>query len=335
MSCQIHREYDLRLANSLRLPSVAERFVQVKSVQGLQEALGFAKARRLPVTLLGEGSNLVLGQKIPGLVVRLATAGRARDGERLQAAAGENWHRLVLWSLAEGLYGLENLALIPGTLGAAPIQNIGAYGVEIADFLLAVDAVHKDTLETVRLCREDCGFGYRTSLFKASPQNPWVITSVSLQLSARPKPQVGYRGLADKLAELGLDQEPAAIAQAVMAMRRAKLPDPAEEPNAGSFFKNPSLSAQEAAALRERFPDMPFYEAGGKTRTSAAWLIEQAGLKGARRGDLAVSGRHALVFVNLGRASAADASALAAHVQRRVQARYGLWLEQGPLFVPA
>lgn len=330
MPCLIQREVDLRAANSLRLPAQAEYFALINDAQDLPEALQFAREQQLAVTLLGEGTNLVLGNKLPGLALRMANQGLRFEEQQLTVAAGENWHQVVLHSLEKGLYGLENLALIPGTMGAAPMQNIGAYGVELADLLHHLLALNRHTMELVRFNQEDCGFGYRTSLFKTSEKDNWIITEVSLALSKVPSPQLGYKGLAAKLDDMGLAPEPASIAQAVMALRQQKLPDPAKEPNAGSFFKNPVLPPATAEAWRQAFPSAPVYAVQGELRVPGAWLIEQAGLKGASQGDAAISPRHALVVVNRGQATAADIEALAARVRRTVHDQFGLWLEQEP-----
>ncbi|MGI9322252.1 MAG: UDP-N-acetylmuramate dehydrogenase [Pseudomonadales bacterium] len=354
MPCQIQRYVNLQSANTLRLPAIAEYFVDVTDASALPEALQFARDKELPMIVLGEGSNLVLGPKLPGLVIRMSSKGIARQGDRLTIAAGENWHGLVMRSLDMGLYGLENLALIPGTAGAAPMQNIGAYGAELADVFHELTALNRQTLETVRFSRADCGFGYRSSLFKtngpqrfktneqqrfktngpqrfkASEQQRWVIVDITLALSSKPSPSIGYQGLAEKLEQLGLAPEPKSVAQAVMALRREKLPDPATEPNAGSFFKNPCLTQTSVRRLREKFSDLPVYQAGGETRVSAAWLIEEAGLKGHQVGDAVMSARHALVLVNSGRATVTEVVGLASYVRSVVHEKFGMWLELEP-----
>ncbi len=290
-----------------------------------------------PAQVLGAGCNTLLATGRIERVLRIALRGRrivAADGDRvlLEAAAGEDWPALVEWTLGEGLCGLENLSLIPGSVGAAPIQNIGAYGVELAEHFDSLEAVSLDTGERRRFSRPDCDFGYRDSAFKSSGNRRWLILSVRLVLSRRLQPRLDYGDIRKALASTPPSAR--AIADAVIGLRRARLPDPALLGNAGSFFKNPVVDDTCLARLRERHADLPSWPAGpGRAKLPAAWLIERAGWKGYREGDAAVHDRHALVLVNHGRATGAQLLALANRIQDSVSARFGVRLEPEPLIL--
>jgi UDP-N-acetylmuramate dehydrogenase len=291
--------------------------------------------------VLGEGSNVLFADDFPGLVLRPAFAELSLltdDGStaRVRAEAGAGWDALVDWTLARGLVGLENLALIPGLVGAAPIQNIGAYGVEVAECIAVVEAWDREAGRSVRLDRADCGFGYRDSVFKRAPDR-WIVTAVEFLLSRDGAPRLGYAGLREELDAMGIaDAGPTEVAEAVRRLRRRKLPDPAVIGNAGSFFKNPVVPAEVAERLREEHGDPPVYPAGpGEAKLSAAWLIERCGWRGAREGDAGISAQHALVLVNHGHASGAQLLALARRVAASVEDRFGVRLEPEPRIVGA
>jgi UDP-N-acetylmuramate dehydrogenase len=242
----------------------------------------------------------------------------------------------VDWTLARGLAGLENLALIPGLVGAAPIQNIGAYGVEVAECIGVVEAWDRLAGRTVRLERADCEFGYRDSVFKRAPDR-WIVTAVELHLSREGAPRLGYAGVREELDAMGFVAPSASdVAEAVRRLRRRKLPDPAVIGNAGSFFKNPLVPAEVAGRLRDEHGDLPVYPAGpGLGKLSAAWLIERCGWRGVREGDAGIAAQHALVLVNHGHASGAELLALARRVAGSVEARFGVRLEPEPRIVGA
>ncbi|HJE29728.1 MAG TPA: UDP-N-acetylmuramate dehydrogenase, partial [Pseudomonas nitrititolerans] len=252
----------------------------------------------------------------------------------IEGEAGENWHQLVNWSLDHGFHGLENLSLIPGTLGAAPMQNIGAYGVELCDVFDSLDALDRTTGEVCRFDRETCRFAYRDSLFKQQAGR-FVILRVRLRLSTQPVPRLDYAPLAAAWAATGLSRpDSRVISQLVCQIRRSKLPDPAQLGNAGSFFKNPLLQADQAAALLATWPAVPHYpQTDGSVKLAAGWLIEQAGWKGHCRDRVGVHREQALVLVNLGGARGADVMALAGDIQRDVQAKFGVQLEMEPQLV--
>jgi len=263
--------------------------------------------------------------------------GEDADVVLVRAEAGVAWHALVLWTLDHGLCGLENLALIPGTAGACPIQNIGAYGVEAGEHITSVEAWDTQTNAWCRLSRAQCGFGYRDSVFKRQPGR-WLITAVTFALSRTPALRIEYAGLRHELEDMGIEHPgPREVAEAVIRVRRRKLPDPAVLGNAGSFFKNPIVAAEVADRLQSRLPGLPVFsgDAADTRKLSAAWLIEQAGWKGHRAGDAGVSPDHALVLVNHGQASGAQLLALARQIAASVQQRFGVAIEPEPRIVGA
>lgn len=318
------------VANTLALPARARWLVEANSREDVLEATEWARTQRLEVLPLGSGSNVVLPEKIDALVLKLGNHGVAVDGDLVTVEAGENWHGFVETSLKLGRYGLENLALIPGLVGAAPIQNIGAYGVELQDWLYSVDVFNKNSLEFVTLSRSDCSFSYRHSRFKTEPE--WIVVGASLALSPVPNPVLDYPGICQYLEDHGLDPTPDNVLQAVIAIRRAKLPDPVWEPNAGSFFKNPVVSKEKAGAIAADYPALPQYPAGSEDsrKLSAAWLIEQSGLKGYVVGGFGVSAKHSLVITNQDDGRLAELEALMFHIQAEVTARFGVRLEPEP-----
>lgn len=323
--------------NTLALQGRARAFLQVREAAELVRALEWARSHQLPVIPLGEGSNVVVAGDIEALVLRMAIPGielLEQDQERacLRVAAGEDWHQLVEWTLRRGYYGLENLALIPGTAGAAPVQNIGAYGVELASSVRAVHFLEIASGQWRTLAGSACEFGYRDSIFKRSLRDKVIITAVDLQLQRKPQLQVAYPALAAALAQQPASAlTPQAVFDAVVSIRRSKLPDPAQIPNAGSFFKNPVVDATLAGALAPQFPGLPQYpQADGQVKLAAAWLIDYCGWKGKRRGGFGVHPEHALVLVNRGGNSGRELLELAAEVAASVQDTFGISLEIEP-----
>jgi UDP-N-acetylmuramate dehydrogenase len=326
--------------NTLRVAATTRWLATVNSAEVLSGLLDLPAARG-PVMVLGEGSNVLFAGDFPGLVLRPAFAELSLltdDGAAalVRAEAGVGWDALVDWTLARGLAGLENLALIPGLVGAAPIQNIGAYGVEVAECIAVVEAWDREARRRVRLDRADCGFGYRDSVFKRAPDR-WIVTAVEFRLSRDGAPRLGYAGVREELDAMGIaDAGPAEVAEAVRRLRRRKLPDPAVIGNAGSFFKNPAVPAEVVVRLREEHGDLPVYPAGaGKAKLSAAWLIERCGWRGVREGDAGIAAQHALVLVNHGHAGGAELLALARRVAASVEDRFGVRLEPEPRIVGA
>jgi UDP-N-acetylmuramate dehydrogenase len=337
MRMQFLRGEALQRYNTLALQARAQAFVSVSTEADLLAALTLAREQQLPVVPLGEGSNVVFAGDLDALVIQQRMKGievlaLADDAVRLRVAAGENWHALVQWTLAQGYFGLENLALIPGTVGAAPIQNIGAYGVELQASLLQVHARQIADGKVLVLSNEACEFGYRDSIFKHQLQDQLVITAVELQLARHPAVNVAYPALASYFAEhADVDPTPQAVFDAVVGIRRSKLPDPAQVPNAGSFFKNPVVAGKLAEELRAAFPGLPcFSQPDGAVKLSAAWMIDRCGWKGARLGELGVHSEHALVLVNYGGGSGERLLALATDIAASVWDAFGVRLEIEP-----
>jgi len=339
---EIRRRQPLRDLNTFGLPAIAPFLARVESSADLQEALAFARERGLPVLPLGGGSNVVLAGDPPGLVVQVAIPGfdivsDGPGGVRVRVGAGESWPDLCDRTLSAGLYGLQNLVLIPGTAGAAPIQNIGAYGVEVREFVIEVEAVEVATGRTCTFGNAECAFAYRDSAFKGPLRDRYVIAAVTLGLSRRPEVDASYAALARELAVRGVkDPAPRDVAEAVRHLRRSRLPDPADTGNAGSFFQNPVVDASTARAMARSWPGMPTFPSGdGRVKLAAAWLIEQCGFKGARRGAAGVHPAHALVLVNLGGATGSDVLGLAREIQQVVKDRFGVGLAIEPTVIGA
>lgn len=335
----ILHDVPLQGLNSFGVPARAARFVRIESVDALRELIA-GGALGEGVTLLGGGTNTVFVGDVAGLVMQVAIRGRRQlledaDGWLVEAGAGENWHDFVEWTLAGGWPGLENLALIPGTVGAAPIQNIGAYGLEMAEYFESLDAVALDDGAARSFSAADCAFGYRDSVFKGPAAGRYLITAVRFRLPRRWRPRLGYGELARELAARGIEApDPRQIADAVIAIRRRKLPDPAQIGNAGSFFKNPVVEVARHRELAARFPDLPSYpQPDGRVKLAAGWLIERAGWKGRDLGPVGAYEKQALVLVNRGGASGADVVRIAAAIGADVRAAFGIELEPEPVFV--
>ncbi len=287
--------------------------------------------------VLGGGSNVLFVSDVPGTVFLNRITGKdiisEHDGyAQLEVGAGESWHELVRWSLDQGLSGLENLSLIPGLAGAAPIQNIGAYGVELSSLLELVTAWDWKNSTWVSFNKDECRFGYRDSLFKSVEPDRYLITSIRLRLNRHFTPQLDYTGLRDALSSMGIDQpDPTQVSDTVIRIRQKKLPDPAVTGNAGSFFKNPVVSLDEAEWLRGRFPALPTWTAGaGRAKLLAAWMIDHCGWKGVQENGAAVSSKHALVLVNLGQASGRRILELSVKIADSIAQEFGVILEPEP-----
>ena len=342
----IQTNFSLKNLNSFGIDVRAHAYLKITSRAQLQQALRNRALAALPRLVLGGGSNILLTQDFDGLVLHMASSGIeivARDPDLalaldpdvdyVCAAAGENWHSFVLWTLAQGLGGLENLALIPGTVGAAPIQNIGAYGVEIKDSLHSVTVFDGDSGLIRVLERDACRLAYRDSIFKHRGGRALVVLDVTFALPKKWQPQLRYAELAQALKG---NTAPTAreIADAVIAIRRRKLPDPAVIGNAGSFFKNPVVSTEQCVLLLKQFPALVHHAQGdGSEKLAAGWLIDQCGWKGRNLGPAGVYPKQALVLVNNGGASGPDIVRLAQAIQADVLARYGVRLEPEPVFV--
>ena len=339
---RVFDDADLRARNTFGVAARAPVLVEVADAACLPEVFARHVAQGDPPLLLGGGSNLLFAGDPRGTVLSLSANGiriLADDGAQavVRADAGAGWHDFVLWTLRHGFAGLENLALIPGTVGAAPIQNIGAYGVEVRDFVHVVEAWEPASGRSLRLNRGQCAFAYRDSLFKREADR-FIVTAVEFALPRTPALRLDYAGIREELAAMGVDAPtPLQVCDAVCRIRRRKLPDPAVVGNAGSFFKNPIVPAAQAEALAAEHPALPqFRGADDATRKlSAAWLIDACGWKGHRDGDAGVSPQHALVLVNHGRASGAGLLALARRIASSVHERFGVDLEPEPRIVGA
>jgi UDP-N-acetylmuramate dehydrogenase len=288
------------------------------------------------VFILGAGSNIVLPRQLDALVLQLAIQGVAvqDDGRTVEVAAGEDWHGLVADMLTRGLHGLENLALIPGTVGAAPVQNIGAYGVELEQLIVSVRALDTETGQWLQLSRQECEFSYRDSLFRSRLQR-YVISRVRLRLSRSTRVNTRYAALRQELDAQGIGEaSPQQVFNAVVAIRKRKLPDPGLRPNAGSFFKNPVISAAHYGQLLQRYPGMVGYPQGdGSVKLAAAWLIERAGFKGVSRAGVGMHEQQALVLINRGQADAGQVLDYAREVVSGVQSLFNVSLHIEPLLV--
>ncbi|MBA5608779.1 UDP-N-acetylmuramate dehydrogenase [Duganella sp. FT3S] len=336
----LQHQFPLQSLNTFRIAARAQAYLRVESLDQLRAALADPAVAALPRLVLGGGSNVLLTGDVAGLVLHIALAGRERvgsdaDHHYVKAAAGEHWHEFVQWTLAQGMGGLENLSLIPGTVGAAPIQNIGAYGAETKDLFHSLTVFDPATGQTRTMDAAACRFGYRDSVFKHAAGQGLIIVDVTFALPRAWQPNLRYAELAQAVAEQGLVAPTARqVADTVIAIRRRKLPDPAEIGNAGSFFKNPVVDAAQCADLLARFPALVHHrQPDGSEKLAAGWLIDQCGWKGRSLGPAGVYAKQALVLVNHGGATGADVVRLAQAIQADVQARYGVRLEPEPVFV--
>ena len=328
----------LTARNTFRVPARTELLIDLHDANTLPDLFKLGALKTGPVLVLGEGSNVLLTRDWPGVVLSLAGRGiqvlQDRGASALvRVQAGENWNDFVHWTLGRSFAGLENLVLIPGTVGAAPIQNIGAYGVEVREFIETVEAFDRHTGMRVRLGNAECAFAYRDSLFKREPDR-YLVTAVEFALPRQRELRLDYAGVREELAKMAVDvQAPshAAVADAIMRLRTRKLPNPMLIGNAGSFFKNPVVPAARAEDLLHEHPQLPHWPApDDKRKLSAAWLIEACDFKGLREGDAGVSDQHALVLVNHGRATGAQIWALASRIIDAIQRRFDVGLEPEP-----
>ncbi len=335
----IQESISLKTFTTFGIDQTAKYFTRVGTLSELKAALLAAKEKQLPVFILGGGSNILLTRDIDALVIKLEIKGInlvKEEGDQLfvEVGAGEMWHELVLHSISQDWAGLENLSLIPGTVGASPMQNIGAYGVEIKDVFDSLQAMHRETLEMHSFDAEACQFGYRESIFKQTLKDQYVITSVTFRLSKTPKFHLEYGAIREVLAANGIEQPSIrAISDAVIQIRQSKLPDPKEIGNAGSFFKNPTISNTQFEALKAAYPSIPGYPSAEGVKVAAGWLIEQAGWKGKRMGDVGVHAKQALVLVNFGGGSGKELKNLSEQIQASVFEKFGIHLQPEVNFI--
>lgn len=334
---QIHTNYSLTKLNTFGLTAAAEYFVEIESLEQLRECIANPQLRTMPWWILGGGSNVVLPDLVHGLVLQVSLRGKdlvAEDDEAwyVRAGAGENWHQFVQWTLSQGWGGLENLSLIPGTVGASPVQNIGAYGVEIKDVFHELQAINLKTGELRTFAHHDCRFSYRDSVFKQEEAGVWCIIAVVFRLAKNHQVKTSYGDIEQALLELGLEKTPSNVAQAVVAVRQRKLPDPAEIGNAGSYFKNPIIPTTQAATLKQQYPELVMYSVDAQsTKLAAGWLIEQAGWKGRELGAVGMFARQALVMVNHGGAIQDDVIRLENKIKDEINQKFGVSIEAEPI----
>jgi UDP-N-acetylmuramate dehydrogenase len=326
--------------NTFGINAYAQFLAEVPTVDALREINEMPSLQRLPRLILGGGSNVLFTRDFTGLVLLMCLKGIEVVGEDARAvyvrvAAGENWHGFVQWTLQHGLPGLENLSLIPGSVGAAPIQNIGAYGAEVKDFIASVSAFEFASGQILHLQRDDCAFAYRDSIFKHQLRDRVAIVDVTFAFPKQWQPNARYADVMQELAARHISTPTATdISTAVIAIRSRKLPDPARIGNAGSFFKNPIVTAEQRAALASRFPDLVSYaQPDGRYKLAAGWLIEQCGWKGKTAGAAGVYERQALVLVNHGGATGHDIARLASSIQSDVSAKFGVMLDPEPVYI--
>jgi UDP-N-acetylmuramate dehydrogenase len=336
----IERNVNLRTLNAFALPALAATLVRVDSDAALRRVIDHAELGRAPKLVLGGGSNIVFTRDPKNVVLKVEVMGRRLVQERADAwivevGAGENWHDVVAWTLQQGWPGLENLALIPGTVGAAPVQNIGAYGVELRERFESLDVVDLITGRGATLGGDACHFGYRDSVFKQALAGKSVITRVRFRLPKPWQPVLGYLELERRMQDTGnLTPDAQTVFDWVCAIRRAKLPDPAVIGNVGSFFKNPIVSTEQCRDIIGRDPEIVHYLLpDGTVKLAAGWLIDACGWKGKSIGRAGVYEKQALVLVNRGGASGAEVVTLARAIQESVYGRFGIRLEPEPIIV--
>lgn len=337
---QVQSNFSLRHLNTFGLDADARFFVNVTSVEELTEILLDPVWQASPKFVLGGGSNILLTQDVEALVIHPDIKGISvvkEDEEEviLQVGGGENWHRFVMYCVEHGYGGVENLSLIPGTVGAAPMQNIGAYGVEIRSVIVSVEAVSIDNARKRAFSNAECEFGYRESIFKKALKDKYIITGATLRLSKTPVLNIGYGDVQKTLQEMNaVTPTIKDVSEAIIKIRRSKLPDPAEIGNAGSFFKNPEIPVAQFEKLRSAYPEIPGYPVSSEVvKVPAGWLIEKAGWKGYRDGAIGVHARQALVLVNYGGGAGKDIKALSEKVQDSVEAIFGIRLHAEVNFI--
>lgn len=330
----IRLDYQLQPYNTFNVKALARYFAEIHSTNDIQNILADPLYQKHPKLILGSGSNILLTTDYPGLVIKNASRGitLAQENDKhvwLKIAAGELWHETVLYCLNNNYAGIENLSLIPGTVGAAPIQNIGAYGVEFESVFDSLDAIHLLTNEIHTFNKQDCRFGYRDSIFKNAYKHSYIVTHVTLKLSKIPHINISYGGIKQLLDEKGVTQPTIHdVSNAVIEIRQQKLPDPKKLPNVGSFFKNPIVSASQFKKLQFQFPEIPsFPQTNGDIKIPAAWLIEQIGLKGFTQNNVGTHKDHALVIINYGNPDGKAVLELAKHIQHSAHEKLGILIE--------
>lgn len=329
----IQHSMQLKPFNTLNLDATASHYVKIHHTQDILDTLAFAKSEQLNVLILSGGSNMLLPEHIHALVMHMDIQGIEKCAEddasvTLKVGAGQVWHEFVLWSTEQKLYGLQNLALIPGLVGASPVQNIGAYGVEVGEFIQSVQVYDRERQQLRSILAAECDFAYRHSVFKDQP-NRYIITHVTFKLPKHAELKLGY---GDLKTAVGDDLTPQNLQQQVINIRQSKLPDPKDYPNVGSFFKNPVVTSQVFARISHEFPNLPHYpQANGQVKLAAGWLIDQAGWKGKQLGKVGMFHKQALVLVNYADANLTDVQATYHAVQQDVYRKFHIQLEPEPV----
>lgn len=329
----ITKNVSLKPYNTFGIDAIAESFLDIKSIDTLDKVL--KEQHSNPLFILGGGSNMLLTQNIDALVLHINLKGievisETKSTVVVKAMAGENWHNFVLWCLNHNYGGVENMSLIPGNIGTAPIQNIGAYGVELKDVFVSCEAIDINNQITKTFTKSECNFGYRESVFKQNLKGKYIITSVNIELTKiNHNLQMNYGAIKAELEALNIDNPTVQdISNAVIAIRQSKLPDPKDIGNSGSFFKNPIVSAEQFKQLQENFPEAPSYKISDKeVKVPAGWLIEKAGFKGKRFKNYGVHNKQALVLVNYGNADGKDIFELAKLIQKTVKLIFNINIE--------
>ncbi len=333
---QIQENISLKLYNTFSINAAARYFTNFTSLYELEELFSFYTKNKLTNTLiLGGGSNILLTQDFNGLVAKNEMKGievvkEDTDNIYVKAGAGENWHQFVLYCIEKNFAGVENLSLIPGNVGASPMQNIGAYGVEIKDVFYELEAYNIEDKKLTTFSNKDCEFAYRESVFKRKYKDKFIITSVTYSLNKTPKYNTSYGAITQELEKMGVKElSVAAVSQAVINIRQSKLPDPAVIGNAGSFFKNPTVPKEQFETLKLQFPNVVRYRVNDKeVKLAAGWLIEQCGWKGFRKGDAGCHAAQALVLVNYGNANGIDIYNLSTEIMNSVEEKFKVFLER-------
>lgn len=330
---QIHENFSLKPYNTFSIDAKARFFNEFSSVDELEEYLMLYA--QYAIFILGGGSNILFTKDFDGAVLKNEIKGIQLQHEDVdyvyvKVGAGEDWHQFVLYCIEHNWAGVENLSLIPGNIGASPIQNIGAYGVELDDIFWSLEAFHLDERRIHTFTNEDCEFGYRNSIFKNRYRGEFAILSVTFQLKKRPVFHTDYGAITEELEKMGVkDLSIKAVSQAVINIRSSKLPDPKIIPNAGSFFKNPEVPTEKYEALKSAFPDIVAYPlAKGTVKLAAGWMIEQCGWKGYRKGDAGCHAKQALVLVNHGNAKGEEIYDLSEAIFQSVNNKFGVFLER-------
>ncbi|WP_373524219.1 UDP-N-acetylmuramate dehydrogenase [Aquiflexum sp.] len=328
----IQENISLKSFNTFGIDKKAKFFVEVVSENEVREAITFANKKNVPLFILGGGSNILLTKDLEALVIKIEIIGikvleENEDQVFVEVGAGENWHSFVIQCIKNDWAGAENLSLIPGTVGASPMQNIGAYGVEIKDIFKSLQAIHRDTLQMKVFNAEECGFGYRESVFKNELKDQYVITKVVFALKKKPEFQIEYGAIKTTLEEMGIKTPSiASISQAVIHIRQSKLPDPKVIGNAGSFFKNPTVPFDFFQKLKNTYPEIPSFSNEQGVKIPAAWLIEQTGWKGKTFDKIGVHKNQPLVLVNYGGGDGYEIQVLSEKIQQSVLQKFGILL---------